>query len=98
MIPKLVKSVDKGFSVVGKGTAQIATQLTGYASGFRSVAKQFGITPFDPQPAIDRIGRLEGDIKKWQKEVGAIGEQAIGYYSKVQTVAKQAGVKIDWLN
>jgi hypothetical protein len=98
MIPKLVKQVDKGFSVVGKRVPQIATQLTGYASGFRQVADRFGISPFDPQPAIDRLGKLEGDIKRWQKEVGAIGEKAIGYYSQVQSVAKKVGVKIDWLN
>jgi hypothetical protein len=98
MLPKLLKKVDSGFDVVGKGTAKIATQLTGYAGGFRSVASKFGITPFDPQPAIDRIGKLGGDIKQWQKEVGAVGEKAIGYYSQVQSVAKKVGVKIDWLN
>lgn len=101
-IPELVKQADQGLDTIGKTTAQIATQLTGYATGFREVADKFGITPFDTQAVIDSIGKIEGqvqgEIKEWQKQIGAIGDQAIQYYGQVQSVAKSVGVSIDWLN
>jgi hypothetical protein len=101
-IPELVKQADQGLSTVGKSTQQIATQLTGYATGFREVSDKFGISPFDTRAVIDSIGKIEGqiqgEIKNWQKQIGAIGDQAMQYYSQVQSVAKSAGVKIDWLN
>ena len=101
-IPELVKNADQGLDTIGKSTQQIATQLTGYATGFREVADRFGITPFDTQAMINSIGRIEGDIqgtiKDFQKQIGAIGTQAMQYYGQVQSVAKSAGVKIDWLN
>jgi hypothetical protein len=101
-IPELVKSADAGLSTIGKSSQQIATQLTGYASGFREVADRFGITPFDTQQVINQIGLIDkdvqGTIKEFQQQIGAIGSEATKYYGKIQEVAKSIGVKIDWLN
>jgi hypothetical protein len=84
-------------NIVGMGTSQISTLLAGTPSGFREIADKFGITPFDPQSLINQTGVLKG-VEEFQKSIGVIGTQAIGTFSKLQTVTKNPAVILDWLN
>lgn len=93
--PNLTKLPE--LDIKGKQLPQISTLLTGNASGFREVAEKFGITPFDPQSLIDQTGILT-QVQDFQKQIGVIGTEAIGKFSKLKEVAKNVGVTLDWLN
>lgn len=83
--------------IKGMQLPQISTLLTGASGGFREVAGKFGITPFDPQSLIDSTGILT-QVEEFQKQIGVIGTEAIGKFSKLNTVPKNVGVVLDWLN
>jgi hypothetical protein len=92
--PKLL--TQDRLDITGTPLSKISAQITGYSSGFRDVAKRFGITPFTPQVQINSKGLLTG-IKQFQKETNLVGAEAIRVFSTIKPVV-QDNIKIDWLN
>jgi hypothetical protein len=93
-LPNITK--DLNLDIAGKQVPQISTQLFGSSSNFRELFTLTGISPMDPQKAIDQTGIIK-EVDKLQKQAGVVGTKALETFSllKKQVADK---VKIDWLN
>jgi hypothetical protein len=87
---------DLNLDIVGKQVPQISTQLFGSSSNFRELFSLTGISPMDPQKAIDQTGIIK-EVDKLQKQAGVVGTKALETFSLLKKQAADM-VKIDWLN
>ena len=93
-LPNITK--DLNLDTIGKQAPQISTQLFGSSSNFRELFTLTGISPMDPQKAIDQTGIIK-EVDKLQKQAGVVGTKALETFSLLKKQAADM-VKIDWLN
>lgn len=88
-------NLPSNISVIGKPTYQIATEMFGNSSDFRELFKLSGITPFDPQSKIDKLGKLESVMGVGIK-LDALNKSGMEAFTQIQKAANDV-VKLDWL-
>jgi len=93
-LPNITK--DLSLDVIGKQVPQISTQIFGSSSNFRELFTLTGISPMDPQKAIDQTGVIK-EVDKLQKQAGVVGARALETFSLLKKQVADL-VKIDWLN
>jgi hypothetical protein len=93
-LPNITK--DLNLDIIGKQVPQISTELFGSSSNFRELFTLTGISPMDPQKAIDQTGIIK-EVDKLQKQAGVVGTKALETFSLLKKQAADM-VKIDWLN
>jgi hypothetical protein len=89
-------SKELNLNIIGKQVPQISTEIFGTSSNFRELFTLTGISPMDPQKAIDQTGIVK-EIDKLQKQAGVVGTKALETFSLLKKQVADV-IKIDWLN
>ena len=92
----MINLPNDSLDIIGKQTPQIATQLLGGSSDFRSLFEATGISPLTPQSVIDQIGKIDG-VQEIRQKLGKLTGDITQVASQLKPAVADK-VKIDWLN